>query len=198
MTMQSATSTPSSSASRMLAEARATVLGLLKLDHQKIRRAFALYARLDPLEDTQRRAALAREACDELDMHAALEEELFYPIVRLGLDDTSPLDEAEVEHACMEQLIDDVRTLPPDDPLHAASVAVLARLAQAHMREEENVLFKRLARSPIDWDGLLDIMQARRQELLDEYDLQRGAALTAPRPPAPIPLRINGHLRDFH
>jgi hypothetical protein len=50
-------------------------------------------------EAVEEKTALVQTLCNELTVHAEIEEELFYPAARDALDDDPLLDEAEVEHA---------------------------------------------------------------------------------------------------
>lgn len=58
---------------------------------------------------------LVRMACAELKIHAALEEEIFYPAAREKLDETSLVGEAQVEHAVLNQLIGELEEMTPDE-----------------------------------------------------------------------------------
>lgn len=83
---------------------------LLKADHEKVRTLFKQYPSASP----QERESIAKQIFNELDIHAAIEEELFYPALReqadpkelgeLELDDTDTLDaEAISEDAELDE-----------------------------------------------------------------------------------------------
>ena len=46
----------------------------------------------------QKKIDLARQICNELTVHAQIEEEIFYPALRAALKETDLIAEAEVEH----------------------------------------------------------------------------------------------------
>ena len=88
--MPSTSSSSSSSAStssrrastRAGTNARNEVIAMLKEDHKRVKKAFRDFERLDLHEDQDECEAIVRETCTELEVHAALEEELFYPAAR--------------------------------------------------------------------------------------------------------------------
>jgi hemerythrin superfamily protein len=113
-------------------------IDMLKEDHRKVEKLFARFEKTDH-DDAEACAAIVKEARAELVMHAAVEEELFYPAARtaLGDDDTALLDEALVEHDTAKQLIARIEGLAPSDPMYAASFKVLAEYIKHHVKEEE-------------------------------------------------------------
>ena len=79
---------------------------LLAADHREVERAFARYRTLaDAGGAAAERSPLAEEICTLLTVHAAIEEEIFYPEARAAGVDADLLDEAEVEHAAAKDLI---------------------------------------------------------------------------------------------
>src|SRR5690606_29857772 len=73
-------------------------LARLREDHRRVEQLFAQFGRES---QPARQAALASEICNELTVHAQVEEELFYPAVMAASprpDDTHVLWEATVEH----------------------------------------------------------------------------------------------------
>jgi hypothetical protein len=84
-------------------------VALLKADHQKVRDLFQQYeSATDP--DTKR--ALAEDACTELEIHAQLEEQIFYPAVNEETAEAEifPLAEAELEEE-MDDLMEEMQEL---------------------------------------------------------------------------------------
>ena len=53
------------------------------------------------------------QTCAELEVHARLEEELFYPAAREVLKEADLIDEAEVEHNSAKALIAQLREMVP-------------------------------------------------------------------------------------
>src|SRR5678816_1673126 len=86
---------------------------LLDADHLAVKHLFVEYARLayapTAVEDGDR-AAIARRICNEISVHAQIEEEIFYPALRQAVPAAADvLDEAEEEHAQAKSLIAQIR-----------------------------------------------------------------------------------------
>lgn len=143
------------------------ILALLRADHARMRAMFHEFAMLDS-EEEERRERLVDDLCDELTLHAMLEEELFYPALRALVDDYL-LDNAELEHDSLRELILQLETLFPDNDFFDATVAVLAEELAHHVAIEETVLFPALARAGVDQAALGQRLRARRTQL--ETDL---------------------------
>jgi len=95
--------------------------------------------------DPRERAALAAEAGDQLAVHIAAEEDVFYPAVRAHRTEDILLESLE-EHLSLKRLLADLIDLPPDDPTYEAKVKVLREQAAHHHREEEEHLFPQVRR----------------------------------------------------
>lgn len=167
-------------ARRSASSLRESVLKMLKDDHRRVKKAFRDFDRLDPHEEPERCAEIVEQTCNALEIHARLEEEIFYPAMREKIADADLVAEAEVEHKSAKQLIADIRTLSPEDEKYVASFTVLGEYVKHHIREEEQEMFAQLERAKIDWSSLLEAMQGRRDELMGEHGMDpasaRGAA----------------------
>src|SRR5690349_19719105 len=75
-------------ARRMKSRTKTTVdaIDLLKQDHDKVERAFKQFEKMDR-HDADACRRLIRSVCEELKVHTALEEEVFYPALRQAIDD---------------------------------------------------------------------------------------------------------------
>lgn len=144
------------------------VINMLKDDHARVRKAFGDFDKLDVLEDSQQCMELVEHTCGELEVHTALEEELFYPAARAALDDAELVDEAEVEHMTVHMLMEQIKDMEPEEEKYAATFKVLGEYVKHHLKEEEDEMFPKLAKSKLDWDGLLQQMTERRQQLIAE------------------------------
>jgi Hemerythrin HHE cation binding domain len=160
-------------ATRTSSRGRNEVLDMLKEDHKKAKKAFAEFERLDKEdeEDSERCKEIIEQTCKELEVHATLEEDLFYPAVREEIKETELVDEAEVEHMTAKMLIQQLQEGDLEDERQAAVFKVLGEYIKHHVREEENEMFEQLSRAKIDWDRLLQDMQQRRTELMQEHGL---------------------------
>ena len=141
-------------------------IALLKRDHDEVAALFGRFERLAPDADAEA-ADIAERACTALTVHAAIEEELFYPRLR----DASPelVAEAERDHAGVKKLVAELEARRAGGPMLRAKVQQLAAYVSRHAREEETRIFPAAVRSGIDLEQLGAEMAARKSEL------QRGA-----------------------
>lgn len=140
------------------------VLDMLTQDHAKVDK---LFKRIETLKkrDDDSRFELVIQACEALSVHLRLEEELFYPAARDVAEDEDMIDEGEVEHAHIRELVEDLKALNEDDPLCDAKIKVLIDYVRHHVKEEETELFPALKRAKPDVTGLYEKMVKRREEL---------------------------------
>ncbi len=163
-----------SSESRARANARNEILTMLKDDHKRVKKAFRDFEKLDAERDQDKCRQLVEHTCGELEVHTALEEELFYPAVRDCIKQQDLIDEAEVEHMSAKTLIAQLKNMEPDDPKYAATFTVLGEYVKHHIKEEENEMFPLLTRARLDWDKLCDQINDRRDVLMEEHLPQEG------------------------
>lgn len=155
--------------------AHSQIIGMLKEDHKLVKKCFGDFEKLDVHEDSEQCQALVEQTIGALEVHAALEEELFYPAARNALAEEDVVDEAEVEHSTFHTLVEQLKDMAPEEEKYAATFKVLGEYVQHHVKEEEEQMFPQLARAKIDWNGLLQQMTARRAELQEQF-MPAGAA----------------------
>jgi len=112
--------------------------------------------------------ALAETMCDALDIHATLEEEIFYPTLRqLGLGGAA-LAKSEPEHNAMREVIARIRSGDPGSTRYDQLVAELMRDVLKHVADEETVLLPDAERmlSTTRLNELGVAMTRRRAQLL--------------------------------
>jgi hemerythrin-like domain-containing protein len=144
---------------------------MLMEDHKRVKRAFRDGEKLAEQENSEGLEDLVQQTCAELEVHATLEEELFYPAVRGEIKQSELIDEAEVEHQSAKDLIAQLEQMTGDDPKFAATFKVLGEYVKHHIREEETQLFEQLSRTGVRWEPLLQEMQRRREQLMQEHGL---------------------------
>ena len=173
-------------------DAKATdAIALLTADHKAVKALFDDFKQLaEDDEAVEEKTALVQTLCNELTVHAEIEEELFYPAARDALDDDPLLDEAEVEHATAKDLIEQLQTMIPGDNLFDAKVTVLSEYIDHHVKEEESELFPKLRATDLDTTALGRAMARRKVELKAEL------VMLGEEPPAMRPGRAsNGSKR---
>jgi hemerythrin superfamily protein len=152
--------------SRAASNARNDILSQLKDDHKRVKKAYRDFKKLDPQEQPEECEAIVRQVLEELQVHAALEEELLYPAAREAIAEEQLIDEAEVEHESIHALIEQLNSMAPDDEKFAARFTVLCEYVLHHVKEEEGEMFPQLERvRGFDWTALAEAMTARREEL---------------------------------
>lgn len=150
--------------------ARSEVLRMLRDDHRAVKSAFREFDRLDIVDDAEACENLIRQTCMDLEIHTRLEDDVFYPAVREALPSRALIDDAEVEHQTMAMLLDQVRGAAMGDPRQAASFRVLGDYIRHHVKEEEGEMFRQLSHAKLDWQSLLEGMQERRSQLINEVE----------------------------
>lgn len=157
-------------ASRADTTARNEIIDQLKEDHRRVKKAFRDFEKLDK-QDEASCEALVRTTISELEIHAELEENLFYPAIRTVLAEDGLIDEAEVEHMTFHVLIDQLKTMDCSDERYCATFTVLGEYIKHHVKEEEGEIFAGLSRARMNWRNLRDDMQQLRQQRMAEQGL---------------------------
>ena len=142
-----------------------TAIDLLKEDHDKVKKAFKEFEKMDR-SDTETCRQLVRTVCEDLRVHTTLEEEIFYPAVREAIDDDDIMNEAAVEHETAKTLIEQLENMEPDDPNYFATFTVLGEYVMHHVKEEEGEMFPQAKKAEeLDLEALGEQMRARKEEL---------------------------------
>ena len=143
----------------------ADALQLLKEDHDAVKKAFKEFEKMDH-EDRATMQEFVRTVCQDLTVHATLEEEIFYPAVREEIEDEDLMNEAKIEHDSAKQLIQQLESMDAEDPLFMATFTVLGEYVNHHIEEEESEMFKEVRRADLDLHALGERMMERKEELL--------------------------------
>jgi hemerythrin superfamily protein len=150
-------------------------IDMLTEDHQRVSDMFEEYESVKDDENDSDKIQRVQEICLELTIHSTVEEEIFYPAAReaLGDDGADLLDEAEVEHSSVKDLIVQLSESQPSEDLYDAKVKVLSEYVKHHVNEEEGELFPKL-READDFDvaAIGEEMAERKQELREEFEAQ--------------------------
>lgn len=148
-------------------QAAPDAIALLTEDHKQVRKLFKEYDKLAKAgAPANEREKLAAQICQMLTVHAQIEEEIFYPAAREGLDDDELIDEAAVEHASCKELITQLEAMSADADLFDAKVKVLGEYIDHHVKEEEKELFPKTRRR-IDIKEVGALLQQRKSDLMN-------------------------------
>jgi hypothetical protein len=148
---------------------------LIQKDHRDVERLFEDFERAERAGDPARGAEIVRALVRELSVHASIEEQLVYPILRRAGADGRVLDALEEHHAAKVTLLE-LEGLPPGSPRLGSKMRVLAANVRRHVEEEERELLPLLERHLDD---------ARRRELASRMGRARRVVPTRPHPAAP-------------
>ena len=143
---------------------------LLDADHIAVKHLFVEYARQAVAlsrETATERAAIAQRICEELTVHAQIEEEIFYPAVRKAVPDAGELlDEAGQEHAQVKAMVAEIQAMETADAAMDELVAKLAAAVEHHVKEERDELFpKAKAAAKLDLVALGAQLRERQEAL---------------------------------
>jgi hemerythrin superfamily protein len=144
-----------------------SAVDLLKQDHDEVEALFKDYKMLaEGKGDAGDRRALSTRICGMLAVHAMIEEEIFYPAARKAGVDPDLLDEAQIEHGSVKQLIAEIGAAEASEPLYDARLQVLGEQVRHHVKEEESELFPACRKSEMDMAELGARLQKRKDQLL--------------------------------
>jgi len=145
-------------------EQPADAIAMLKADHQRVKELFVQY---EAAENVETKRSLADQVFRELDTHAQLEENVFYPTVNEETDAGPELvrDSLE-EHQTMKQLILALRDIAHDTEEFDTKFHELMHHVEHHVEEEEAEMFP-LAEQELaeDLDDMKDEMQELKADL---------------------------------
>jgi hypothetical protein len=144
-------------------------IALLKDDHRKVE---DLFKDFESARGDGRKERLATEICLELSVHAAIEEEIFYPACE-GKVDEELLKESYVEHDAAKLMIAEIaKGEGESDEFFDSKVKVLQEEIEHHVEEEEKRmegLFAQARKAGLDMDALGEQLAARKQELTEQF-----------------------------
>jgi len=139
---------------------------LLKSDHERVQSLFEDFETAGG-EDKQ---ILADRIMRELEVHAAIEEEVFYPALEAKADKHGKdlVAEALHEHKGVKEAIKELQDMPPDGEAFESKFHEMMQDIQHHVGEEEGQMFSAAEEALGDTLEELGIeMQKRKQELME-------------------------------
>jgi hemerythrin superfamily protein len=150
-----------------------SITNMIRMDHSHV---LALFHRYKPDVSTGRKRALVTNACLALEVHAELEEEIFYPALRSVMSEDPIFQKSEPEHAEMRRLIGDLRARATDgsavgDLSYDDKFLELMRIVLHHVADEETTLLP-MAERLLGNDRLSQLgaqMTRRRVELIKPH-----------------------------
>jgi hypothetical protein len=160
--MEGTDPTRTSQMSSMLAQLSPSVTNMIRLDHTHVLTAFHQY---EIGSSERQKRGLADNVCLAIEIHAQLEEEIFYPALRV-VADSEMLRKSTPEHDEMRGLISRLRNMPVTDPAFDDTFFELIRHVMHHVADEETLLLPAAERLiPEQLSELGARMTRRRLEL---------------------------------
>ena len=148
-------------------------LELLKQDHREVEGLFKEFEKLES-EGEEALEQVISTACTELKIHDKLEAEVFYPAVREAADEELEdlLNEAEVEHTSVRNLIQTIEGMDAGDEKRNAHFTVLMEYVKHHVKEEEKEMFPKVKKLDLDLRQLGEQLKQRKAELMSEMGVE--------------------------
>jgi hemerythrin superfamily protein len=130
-------------------------LEVLKQDHQKVK---GLFQEVKQATDQAKRKELFNEIDTELEIHAHIEETVFYPAIEEHEEFKDMVAEALDEHQEAKTLLDELEELGADNHDFGSKIQLLIEAVEHHVQEEEGEMFPKI-REVFDEDELEQLGQ---------------------------------------
>ena len=160
---RTATRTAHGTAKAKRAPRQPDAVAMLRADHKKVAALFEDYEKARSVNVKRR---LVETICRELTVHTAIEEEVFYPAVKIALKDKELVPEARVEHASIKDLIAQVQGKEPVGEDFDAKIQVMSEFVKHHVKEEQTEMFPKARKTKLDLMELGRQMAERKQQLM--------------------------------
>jgi hemerythrin superfamily protein len=141
---------------------------MLQADHRKVQNLFASYQRA---RDYATKQQIAEQVFTELDLHAQLEETVFYPAfdAQAGKKGTQLVADSRLAHEAVRELMIDMQHLDIEEEFEA-KFQELRQCVQHHLAQEETEMFPEAAQ----------ILAGQLEDLMDEMVALKHQLMTAP------------------
>jgi hemerythrin superfamily protein len=117
-------------------------LEVLRRDHQKVK---GLFQQAQAAKDTIQRKQIFDQIDTELEVHAHIEETVFYPAVEEHEELQDMVEEALDEHEDVKALLEEIEGLDVDDRVEFDSkLKELMENVEHHVQEEEGEMFPKI------------------------------------------------------
>jgi hemerythrin-like domain-containing protein len=124
-----------------------------------VEKLFKRFEKAGPRAHTQKRQIVDR-IIEELSVHAAIEEQVFYPVARATVADTEDIAlESLEEHHVVKWTLSELADMDPTHERFDAKVTVLIEMVRHHVEEEESEFFPKV-REALGRNDLAEIGEA--------------------------------------
>jgi hypothetical protein len=149
---------------------------LLRTDHKTVEQLFKRFEKAGERAFVEKRQIVDR-IIEELSIHAAIEEQIFYPVAREAVPATEDIVlESLEEHHVVKWVLSELVDLDPRHERFDAKVTVLIENVRHHVEEEETEFFPKV-RAALSRSALAELGEALKEA--------KGSAPTRPHPRLP-------------
>jgi hemerythrin superfamily protein len=146
-------------------------IALLKTDHATVKQLFEQEEKLNK-RDSEKQAGTFSQIKDALEVHATIEEEIFYPAVKKARSEhvKNEVREGYEEHKQIKTLLAEIASITPADKTYDMKMKVLKEDVEHHVKDEEGEMFPD-AKKFLGESRLVELgteLQARKQQLEDD------------------------------
>jgi len=143
-------------------------IALLKNDHATVKKLFEQEEKLGK-KAGDKKADLFNQIKAALEMHATIEEEIFYPAVKKARSEQvkDEVREGYEEHKQIKSLLAQISSITPADETYDMKVKVLKEDVEHHVKDEEGEMFPD-AKKFLGEGRLVELgaqLEARKQQL---------------------------------
>jgi hemerythrin superfamily protein len=136
-----------------------SITNMIRMDHSHVLTTFHQY---EADASPRVKKGLVDQACVAIEIHAQLEEEIFYPALR-AVADTEFVRKAVPEHDEMRRLISELRKLEPTDARYDETFYQLMNNVLHHVADEETLMLPAAERVLADQLGELGARMTKRR-----------------------------------
>jgi len=142
-------------------------IALLKADHAAVKKLFAQEKKL--AKNNSAKVKTFNEIKAALEVHATIEEEIFYPAVKKSRSEhvKDEVREGYEEHQQIKNLLTQIAAITPADETYDMKIKVLMEDVEHHVKDEETEMFPD-ARKFLSESRLMELrteLEERKQEL---------------------------------
>ena len=149
---------------------------LLREDHRTVEKLFKEFEKAGSRAG-KTKAKIVKQIIHELSVHAAIEEQVFYPAVREHVEDADDtVLEGLEEHHIVKWVLSELEGMTPADERYDAKVTVLIENVRHHVKEEQEDMFPEVRKA---------LGRKQLVELGEALAKAKKAAPTRPHPKAP-------------
>lgn len=142
---------------------------MIKRDHKKVD---GLFTKFEQQKKPEGKKRICEQVIQELEVHAKLEEEIFYPAVRKHIGEEEMLEEAKQEHQQAKEIMRELKKMDIEDEQLEDKFSELVEAIKHHVEEEEGEMLPKVEDSDMDLSEYGEQMAERKEELLAQMKPQ--------------------------